>query len=76
MKLNRWETREIKDASIGTINIIEKIVKTTTQEGTIIRYSTLFYHKCIKIYECSLPLITNKSLDNIKTKSELKKIFS
>jgi len=73
MKLRRWETKEIRDASIGSINITERIEKITTKEGTTVRYSTLFYHRCIKIYEVPLPMITNKCIDNIEKESELKK---
>lgn len=75
MKIDRWDTVEIKEARIGLVDIIEKIEKSTTIKGTLIRYSTRFYDKCIEFCEIPLPMITNKSLDKIKTERGLRKIL-
>ena len=76
MKLDYCKINTIKQSHIGTIDIIEKIEKITNEHGNTIRYSTLFYDHYVKVYEVELPMITNKCLDNIKTKSELKKLLN
>jgi len=75
MQLDRHQTIDIRDAHIENISITERVDTITDKNGTTVRYKTLFYDSWIKLKEINLPMLSNDSLEHIKTKKELLKIL-
>ncbi len=75
-KLTHWKTTDSRSMEIEDTHINETINQITYDFGTTVNYVTTFYDDHVKLKQIKLPMISNHSLDHIKTKKHLLEILS